>query len=62
MTAKYNGILAWRFNLYCHSPTSTCDIVGQHNKIGGINLGVTLVLQRRISKEVGVEIHAERNM
>jgi hypothetical protein len=27
------------------SPTSASDAVGQHNKIGGINFGVTLVLK-----------------
>ena len=27
------------------SPTSASDIVGQHNKIGGINSGATLIYQ-----------------
>ena len=38
---KTYGILEGRFNLYCH--TTASDVVDQHNKIGGISFGATLV-------------------
>jgi len=34
------------------SPTSASDIVGQHNKIGGINFGVTLVVSNRLGEQI----------
>ena len=40
---EFNGILAGRFNLYCISTTFASDVVGQHNKIGGITFGAALV-------------------
>ena len=43
MATKWNGILAERFNLYCHLPTSTSHIMGQHHTTGGIAFGTPLV-------------------
>ena len=43
---KCNGILVWRFHIYCHStvsPTSASDVVDQHNKMGGIIFTAALV-------------------
>ena len=37
----WNGILAERFNLYCH--TTTICTVGQHHKIEGITFGAALI-------------------
>ena len=39
------------------SPTSTSDFVGQHNKIGGINFGATLVHRENLSDRHFVHIY-----
>lgn len=36
MATKHNGILVGRFSLSIIPQTSTSDVVGQHNKVGGI--------------------------
>jgi len=38
-----NGVLVERFNLCCHPPTSTTDVMGQQNKIGGITFGAGII-------------------
>jgi len=38
-----NGILAGRFNLYFHTPTSASDNKGQHVETGSIIFGATLI-------------------
>lgn len=40
---NYNGILAGRFTLLAYQPTSTTDIMGQQNTIGGMTFGAALV-------------------
>jgi len=47
MTTKCSGILAGRFNLYCYNTNTCLDIVGEHNKIGGITFGAALVDRKR---------------
>jgi len=44
-----DGMLVGRFNLpgTAIPPTFTADIVGQHNKIGGITFGATLVDKKK---------------
>ena len=44
MVIKCNGVLAGRFNLYSHPTKSICDVMVQHNKIGGITFGAALVV------------------
>jgi len=44
MAATHNRILVGNYNLYCHVRTITSDIVGQHNKIGGITFRAAFVL------------------
>ena len=38
MEAKCNRILLGKLNLYCCVPPSASDVMGQHNKKGGIPL------------------------
>ena len=40
---QYVTILVGRFHLYCHTTDIASDIVGQHDKIGGITFGATLI-------------------
>jgi len=44
MAATHNRILVGNYNLYCHVRTITSNIVGQHNKIGGITFRAAFVL------------------
>ena len=43
MATTCHGIEVGRFNHTAILPTSTSDIVGKQNKIGGVNFGASLV-------------------
>jgi len=47
IAATCNGTLVGRFNLYCH--TTNSDIMGQDDKIGGINFGATLTVLKKVN-------------
>ena len=43
--AECNGILSGRFNLNCH--ITNPDVMGQHNKTGGVTFGATVIVFQR---------------
>jgi len=43
MATTWNGILVGRFNLYCHTPASVSDVMGQSNKLGDTTFGTALI-------------------
>jgi len=53
MATIRNGVLVERFNLCCHPPTSTTDVMGQQNKIGGITFGAALMFLLPMGRLVG---------
>jgi len=43
LSAKRDGILSGRSNLYCHAINIASDAVGQHHKIGGTTFQAALI-------------------
>ena len=51
-----NGILVGRFSLCCHPSTSAYDLVGRHNKLGGITFRAAFICMKRFSTSMALEI------